>query len=359
MYSKFADIAGTELTYRPRVPGNPDILLAGKVDVKRIGGHRSFKTDSSHLACFAGGMFAMGAKALGRPKDLDIGMKLTDGCVWAYDSMRSGVMAETFSVMPCKDKSNCVYSRDAWVHELEPEEFEVQNESQDAHTSPETILAGGRGAPERTTEDVTKEKNKVEAPPPPPAADVDDPTPVHQPGKRSPPVSLAHEPKSARDYAEALIAANDLPDGYLDIGDRRYILRPEAIESVWYMYRISANKLWADKGWQMWEQVIKAVSVEGNGKGPASAVADVSLHPDSIDWDWLNSVESFWFGGTYLSLIFHVLYDTNYARTETLKYYYLLFSEPTLVDLDEYVLNTEAHPFRRADYGNRGKKTTA
>lgn len=33
---------------------------------------------------------------------------------------------------------------------------------------------------------------------------------------------------------------------------------------------------------------------------------------------------------------------------ETLKYFYLIFSEPSLVDLDEWVFNTEAHPFKRA-----------
>ncbi|MCP5634882.1 glycoside hydrolase family 47 protein, partial [Klebsiella pneumoniae] len=32
---------------------------------------------------------------------------------------------------------------------------------------------------------------------------------------------------------------------------------------------------------------------------------------------------------------------------ETLKYYLLLFSEPSLISLDEWVLNTEAHPFKR------------
>jgi mannosyl-oligosaccharide alpha-1,2-mannosidase len=31
---------------------------------------------------------------------------------------------------------------------------------------------------------------------------------------------------------------------------------------------------------------------------------------------------------------------------ETLKYFYLVFSEPHVVSLDEWVFNTEAHPFR-------------
>jgi len=37
----------------------------------------------------------------------------------------------------------------------------------------------------------------------------------------------------------------------------------------------------------------------------------------------------------------------SFWLAETLKYFYLLFSEPTLISLDEYVLNTEAHPLRR------------
>lgn len=37
----------------------------------------------------------------------------------------------------------------------------------------------------------------------------------------------------------------------------------------------------------------------------------------------------------------------SFWLAETLKYFYLLYSEPDVVSLDEWVLNTEAHPFRR------------
>lgn len=37
----------------------------------------------------------------------------------------------------------------------------------------------------------------------------------------------------------------------------------------------------------------------------------------------------------------------SFWLAETLKYYYLLFSEPNVISLDEWVLNTEAHPFKR------------
>ena len=37
----------------------------------------------------------------------------------------------------------------------------------------------------------------------------------------------------------------------------------------------------------------------------------------------------------------------SFWLAETLKYFYLIFSEPDLVSLDEYVLNTEAHPLKQ------------
>lgn len=37
----------------------------------------------------------------------------------------------------------------------------------------------------------------------------------------------------------------------------------------------------------------------------------------------------------------------SFWLAETLKYFYLLFSTPDVISLDEYVLNTEAHPLRR------------
>ena len=41
------------------------------------------------------------------------------------------------------------------------------------------------------------------------------------------------------------------------------------------------------------------------------------------------------------------LYLQSFWLAETLKYFYLIFSPPDLISLDEYVFNTEAHPLRR------------
>jgi mannosyl-oligosaccharide alpha-1,2-mannosidase len=98
--------------------------------------------------------------------------------------------------------------------------------------------------------------------------------------------------------------------------------RPEAVESVWYMYRITGDTTWMDKGWKMFQATIAATRTEFAN----SAIEDVT---DKTQNGLKDEMESFWI-------------------SETLKYYYLLFSEPNVISLDEWVLNTEAHPFKRS-----------
>ena len=70
----------------------------------------------------------------------------------------------------------------------------------------------------------------------------------------------------------------------------------------------------------MFESIIKHTSAQYGH----SAIYDVTVpEPDQVD-----EMESFWLA-------------------ETLKYFYLLYSTPDTISLDEWVLNTEAHPFKR------------
>ncbi|OHF02921.1 glycosyl hydrolase family 47 [Colletotrichum orchidophilum] len=113
-----------------------------------------------------------------------------------------------------------------------------------------------------------------------------------------------------------------LPKGFTTAKDPRYILRPEAIESVFVLYRITGDQGFQDAAWEMWKAVSNGTLVEhGN-----AAVADVTRKQDPLPKE--DYMESFWLA-------------------ETLKYFYLVFSPPDLISLDDYVLNTEAHPFRR------------
>ncbi|KAK2063474.1 family 47 glycosyl hydrolase [Colletotrichum caudatum] len=121
--------------------------------------------------------------------------------------------------------------------------------------------------------------------------------------------------------ADEIIRQERLVKGFSAVPDRRYILRPEAIESVFVMYRATADGALLEAAWDMWTAIDNATTTDLAN----TAVWDVTAEgrPPPAD-----SMESFWMG-------------------ETLKYFYLLFSEPGLVSLDEFVFNTEAHPFRR------------
>ncbi|KAI8320315.1 mannosyloligosaccharid alpha-mannosidase [Martensiomyces pterosporus] len=120
-----------------------------------------------------------------------------------------------------------------------------------------------------------------------------------------------------RDSNDLGISANGFYFGY----DRSYILRPETIESLMILYRVTGDEMYKEWGWSMF------LAIEKWTKTPAaySAYGDVtSTEGKSVLTD---SMESFFLA-------------------ETLKYLYLLFSPVDYYSLDEFVFNTEAHPFR-------------
>ena len=77
------------------------------------------------------------------------------------------------------------------------------------------------------------------------------------------------------------------------------------------MYRITGDKSLQDAAWRMFQNIDKATRT----KYGHSAIEDVS-NPDS---ELSDKMESFWLA-------------------ETLKYLYLIFSEPDLISFDDYVL---------------------
>ena len=108
---------------------------------------------------------------------------------------------------------------------------------------------------------------------------------------------------------------------FFDIEDKRYILRPEVIESLFVLYRITGDETLREEAWKLFEAFEEQTKTNyGN-----AAISDVTRVPSPQD----DSMESFW-------------------TAETLKYLYLIFSPPELLSLDEWVFNTEAHPFKRS-----------
>ncbi|KAF8860937.1 putative mannosyl-oligosaccharide alpha-1,2-mannosidase [Acephala macrosclerotiorum] len=210
------------LFFRPLLPDEPDILFPGAFKMWNIDTQPPLDTEMSHLACFVGGMVALGSKINDSPDEFEMARKLTDGCVWAYNNSPSGIMPERFHLFSCPETEQC--------------------------------KRAGEGS---------------------------------------------------------------AFDGVLDPS---YQLRPEAIESVFIMYRLTAGTSWQEKGWKMFQ----AIETHARTKFAYAKLKNVVDSQISQE----DEMESFWLA-------------------ETLKYFFLLFSEPNLVSLDDFVFNTEAHPLKQ------------
>jgi mannosidase alpha-like ER degradation enhancer 2 len=98
----------------------------------------------------------------------------------------------------------------------------------------------------------------------------------------------------------------------------KYHLRPEIIESTYYLYHYTGDARYRQMGEKMFDDFVKYCRVEAG----YAALADVTTKQQ------LDEMESF-------------------VLAETFKYFYLLFAVPETLEFDRVVLNTEAHPLRR------------
>lgn len=110
-----------------------------------------------------------------------------------------------------------------------------------------------------------------------------------------------------------------------------YLLRPEVIESIFYLWRITQDPKYREWGWNIFQSLEKNTRMM-NGYG---GIKDVQ----SNDIEHLDRQDSFFLA-------------------ETLKYMWLLFQDPSnlpLAGIDDehgtkkgifYVFNTEAHPMK-------------
>lgn len=93
--------------------------------------------------------------------------------------------------------------------------------------------------------------------------------------------------------------------------------RPEVIESYFVLWRLTHDNRYREYAWKATQALYRHCRT-GNGY---SGIYNVMTNPADKD----NTQQSFFLA-------------------ETLKYLYLIFSNDNLIPLDEWVLNTEAHP---------------
>ncbi|KAI9368741.1 glycosyl hydrolase family 47-domain-containing protein [Aspergillus egyptiacus] len=312
MYEKAMKAVREHLVYQPMLKDGRDVRFLATVSMtKHIDanppGHTIYYYEGTHLTCFVGGMFAIGAKLFGLEDDLKLGGQLTDGCVWAYEATKTGIMPEAFKLVPCEKGKKCEWDEEAYYQALAP--YGDRQLSSHGKRSPEKGNWHVAAIPE-TSPSVKKDETGKST------------TTEDSEGQDPDPVGLKDAP-SHKEYVTKKMINDRLPPGMVGISARQYLLRPEAIESVFIMYRLTGDEYWREKGWKMFKAIDQATRTELAN----SAISDVTMEkPRPTD-----SMESFWLA-------------------ETLKYFYLLFSDPSLVSLDEYVLNTEAHPFKRPAY---------
>lgn len=256
LYTDAMDAAIKHVLYRPMLPDDADVLMSGAIHAETPDS-LSTQPEGQHLVCFAGGMFALGGRLLNLPSHIEIGRKLTNGCIWTYDHSALGIMPETFTTVPCADRTTCTWDEHKWE------------------------------------------------------ADV---------------LSRAKLADSTTASGKLIASQRRLPKGFTSMDDRRYVLRPEAIESVFYLYRITGDPALQETAWRMFEATEKATRTELANAALSDMSDEAAPKKDSM--------ESFW-------------------TAETLKYYYLVFADPGVISLDEWVLNTEAHPFKRPGVGVR------
>jgi ER degradation enhancer, mannosidase alpha-like 2 len=99
---------------------------------------------------------------------------------------------------------------------------------------------------------------------------------------------------------------------------RSYHLRPEIIESTYYLYHYTGDPEYRRIGEKMFDDFVKYCRAEAG----YAALADV------VSKQQLDEMQSF-------------------VLAETFKYFYLLFASPETLQFDKVIFNTEAHPLKR------------
>nr|XP_019013884.1 mannosyl-oligosaccharide 1,2-alpha-mannosidase [Kwoniella pini CBS 10737]OCF52665.1 mannosyl-oligosaccharide 1,2-alpha-mannosidase [Kwoniella pini CBS 10737] len=247
-----------------------------------------------HLTCFSGAMLGLGSKLLDRPKDLIDAEKLTKTCYWLSADTPTGLQPE---VVEWFDSN--LQSDKEWMYENV------------------TLNSGGN---EIYKPPITKEELKFYG---------DEIKGTHRDLNGNLRWSKDGKLVKTREKFEKPIKyyskLKGKPTGIKKVNGRG-INRPETIESIFYMYRLTGNRKWQEKGWKMFNSWMKNSKVKGGISGLQDVTKKISSENENEkEKNFNDNMESF-------------------TLAETFKYHFLLQSEPNLLSLDDYVLNTEAHP---------------
>jgi len=104
----------------------------------------------------------------------------------------------------------------------------------------------------------------------------------------------------------------------MEVTDAGYPLRPEIIESTYYLHHFTRDPQYLQMGKVFFDDFVKYCKTD-----EAYAALKSVVTKEKAD-----SMESFLFA-------------------ETFKYFYLLFASPQTLKFEQVIFNTEAHPIRK------------
>ncbi|CUT98991.1 mannosyl oligosaccharide 12 alpha mannosidase [Echinococcus multilocularis] len=117
---------------------------------------------------------------------------------------------------------------------------------------------------------------------------------------------------------ESFRFTNTLDAVGVSINEKHYFLRPETVESYFYMWRFTHDNVYREYAWD----VVQALEKHCRSEGGFSGLKDVtSVTPTQDD------------------------VQQSFFLAETLKYLYLIFCDDSVLPLNRWVFNTEGHPF--------------
>eukprot|EP01118_Nematostelium_gracile_P013748 TRINITY_DN5228_c0_g1_i1.p1 TRINITY_DN5228_c0_g1~~TRINITY_DN5228_c0_g1_i1.p1 ORF type:complete len:557 (+),score=113.11 TRINITY_DN5228_c0_g1_i1:81-1751(+) len=123
--------------------------------------------------------------------------------------------------------------------------------------------------------------------------------------------------RTATGIAPELVRFEGENDFLIPSNAKHYLLRPETAESFFVMYRLTKDPIYREWGWNIFTHINRYCRTPGGFSGIRDVTTTTVEHDDL---------------------------QQSFFMAETLKYLYLLFSEESLIPLDKYVFNTEAHP---------------
>ncbi|KAI8364091.1 glycoside hydrolase [Blakeslea trispora] len=228
-----------------------------------LANRRTYSMD--HLTCFVPGMLAMGSKLLNRPEDMSVAKGLLNTCVHMYQSTATHLSPEVWSFDEVVDYNPLTYGKS------EDDIWDSNSWTNWLH--------------------VQRPDVKIDT------------------------------------WEGSLNEPIELPKDSIRHFDVKYLLRPETVESLFMLFRITGDSVYREYGWEIYE------AIEKHCKTPTAyaSLKDTSSRRPASSLNQIDSMETFLFA-------------------ETFKYLYLLFSPPDVISLDRFVFNTEAHPLLRRPF---------